>query len=52
MKAKIFLKKEQACRTLLPGQTVIDFMLQLTCYNALHPCEWAGKIQLLVLPSY
>ena len=26
-------------------QTVIEFMLQLTCYNALHMSEWAEKIQ-------
>ena len=45
-KRKYFLKKEQTCRTLLPGQTVIDFMLQLTCYNGLHLVEWAAKIQI------
>ena len=27
---KIFFKKEQICWTLLPGQAVRDFMLQLT----------------------
>ena len=26
-------------------QTVIEFMLRLTCYNALHMSEWAEKIQ-------
>ena len=26
-------------------QTVIEFMLQLTCYNALYMSEWAEKIQ-------
>ena len=46
MKARICLEKTQTCRTLLPGQTVIDFMLQLTCYSALHLGEWASKIQI------
>ena len=32
--ARIFFKKEQTCRALLPGQEVRDFMLQLTSYNA------------------
>ena len=41
-----FLKKEQTCRTLLPGQTVIDFMLQLTCCNALNMDERAAEIQI------
>ena len=31
---------------LLPGQTVVDVILQLTCYNALHLGEWAAKIQI------
>ena len=44
--ARIFFKKEQTCRTLLPGQAVRDFMLQLTSYNALHLGEWAAKIQI------
>ena len=41
-----FLKKEQTCWTLLLGQAVRDFMLQLTSYNALHLGEWAAKIQI------
>ena len=45
-KAGISLEKAQTCQTLLPGQTVIDFMLQLTCYSALHLSEWAAKIQI------
>ena len=44
--ARIFLKKEQTCRTLLLGQAVRDFMLQLTSYSALHLGEWAAKIQI------
>ena len=44
--AKIYFKKGQTCRTLLPGQAVRDFMLQLTSYNALHLGEWAAKIQI------
>ena len=42
----MFLKNDQAYRTLLPGQAVRDFMLQLTSYNALHLDEWAAKIQI------
>ena len=34
-----------AYRTLLPGQTLIDFMLQLACCNAPHLGEWVEKIQ-------
>ena len=45
--ARIFLKKEQTCRKLLPGQAVRDFMLQLTSYNALHLGEQAEKIQVI-----
>ena len=41
-----FSKKEQTHRTLLPGQAVRDFMLQLTSYNALHLGEWAAEIQI------
>ena len=44
--ARIFFKKEQTCRTLLLGQAVRDFMLQLTSYSALHLGEWAAKIQI------
>ena len=33
-KARICLEKAQTYQTLQPGQTVIDFMLQLTCYSA------------------
>ena len=29
----------------MEGQTVIDFMLQLTCYNVLSLGEWAAKLQ-------
>ena len=43
----MFLKNDQAYRTLLPGQAVRDFMLQLTSYNALHLGEWAEKIQII-----
>ena len=46
-KARICLEKAQTCWTSLLGQTVIDFMLQLTCYSALHLGEWASKIQIL-----
>ena len=34
------------CAVLLPGQTVVDVILQLTCYNALHLVEWTAKIQI------
>ena len=29
----------------MEGQTVIDFMLQLTCYSVLSLGEWAAKLQ-------
>ena len=45
-KARICLEKAQTYRTLLPGQTGTDFMLQLTCYSVLHQGEWAAKIQI------
>ena len=44
--ARIFLKKEQICRTLLLGQAVRDFTLQLTSYSALHLGEWAAKMRI------
>ena len=44
--ARICLEKTQTYGTLPPGQTVIDFMLQLTCYSALHLGEWAAKTQI------
>ena len=44
--ARIFLKKEQTCRTLLLGQAVRDFTLQLTSYSALHLGEWAAKMRI------
>ena len=47
--ARIFFKKEQTSRTLLPGQAVRDFMLQVTSYNAVHLGEWAAKIQVFVV---
>ena len=45
-KASNYLEKVQACRILLPGQTLIVFMLQLTYYSVLHLDEWAAKIQI------
>ena len=42
----MFLKNDQAYRTLLPGQAVRDFMLQLTSYSVLHMGKWAVKIQI------
>ena len=44
--ARVFLKKEQTRPTLLLGQAIRDFMLQLTFYNALHLGEWTAKIQI------
>ena len=44
LNARIFFKKEQIYRTLLLGQAVRDFTLQLTSYSALHLGEWAAKI--------
>ena len=41
-KAMICLERAQSYRTLLPGQTVIHFMLQLTCYSALSVQEKSG----------
>ena len=43
---RIFFKKEQTWRILLPGQAVRDFMIQLTSYNVLHLGERAAKIQI------